>query len=239
MVSLCQCGCGGEIPWKKHHKQRPPSFLHGHNGKTAAHSADKMAARITPPDGWIRPTGLCECGCGLATPIATHTRASIGHYSGFPVRFIRGHNPRGKRAHGWKGGRKRTSGGYWLLYRPEHPNAQSGGYVFEHRIVWEDANGRLLRPNEDVHHIDGDPGNNDPNNLVALTKQQHMKLHSDREDTRHRKRRGQNNRFADPEQRRKQSEACRRSQGSPEARQLQSERMKIWWAERKKRISQG
>lgn len=79
---------------------------------------------------------------------------------------------------GWKGGRKRDPNGYWWLYRPDHPHTTKGGYVREHRIVWEETNGRLLRSDEDVHHIDGDRGNNDPSNLVALTKSQHMRLHN-------------------------------------------------------------
>jgi hypothetical protein len=34
---------------------------------------------------------LCECGCGLPTPIAQRNRKSIGHIKGQPVRFIQGH----------------------------------------------------------------------------------------------------------------------------------------------------
>src|SRR5712691_2773604 len=36
--------------------------------------------------------GLCECGCGLAAPIATQTMRRRGWIKGQPVRFIRGHN---------------------------------------------------------------------------------------------------------------------------------------------------
>lgn len=42
-----------------------------------------------------------------------------------------------------------------------------------------------------VHHIDHDPGNNDPSNLVILTKSEHARLHGrelqrfDREEARH------------------------------------------------------
>jgi ribosomal protein L40E len=41
-------------------------------------------------------TGLCECGCGEAAPIARMTRKSRGHVKGQPVRFILGHRNRGR-----------------------------------------------------------------------------------------------------------------------------------------------
>jgi len=39
---------------------------------------------------------LCECGCGRPAPIAKATYPSKGHVKGQPVRFITGHNHRGK-----------------------------------------------------------------------------------------------------------------------------------------------
>jgi len=67
--------------------------------------------------------------------------------------------------------------GYKYLYRPEHPNKTKHNYVAEHRIVAEQKIGRLLKPNEDVHHIDFNKLNNHPNNLSVLTKSEHIRLH--------------------------------------------------------------
>ena len=39
--------------------------------------------------------GLCRCGCGEPTPVATRTRSHLGHVKGRPIRFKRGHNVRG------------------------------------------------------------------------------------------------------------------------------------------------
>lgn len=64
----------------------------------------------------------------------------------------------------WKGGRTRC-GNYWYTYRPDHPAATIHGYVAEHRLAAEKTLGRLLTRKEVVHHIDGDPSNNDPGNL--------------------------------------------------------------------------
>ena len=46
-----------------------------------------------------------------------------------------------------------------------------------HRLVMHESD---PRPNEDelvVHHIDGDKGNNDPSNLIWMTKTEHLRYH--------------------------------------------------------------
>ena len=67
----------------------------------------------------------------------------------------------------WKGGRV-LIGGYWHLWIPDHPNASKRGYVAEHRWAVSALLGRPLAPQEVVHHIDGDPKNNDPDNLMLF-----------------------------------------------------------------------
>lgn len=64
----------------------------------------------------------------------------------------------------WKGGRYLV-GRYWYVWSPDHPNCTKAGYVAEHRLVQEAKIGRLLLPSEVVHHIDGNPQNNAPENL--------------------------------------------------------------------------
>ncbi|NBV27950.1 hypothetical protein EBS02_02870 [bacterium] len=54
---------------------------------------------------------------------------------------------------------------YVWVYLPDHPNAMSNGYVYEHRLVMERALGRFLRENEQVQHTDGNPHNNTITNL--------------------------------------------------------------------------
>jgi hypothetical protein len=63
------------------------------------------------------------------------------------------------------GGRIEDADGYVLLRRPEHPLANSGGYVREHRLVMEELLGRKLTKEEVVHHINGQKDDNRPENL--------------------------------------------------------------------------
>jgi hypothetical protein len=46
-----------------------------------------------------------------------------------------------------------------------------------HVVMMEERIGRRLRPDECVHHIDGNPANNDWNNLVFCTTAAHARLH--------------------------------------------------------------
>jgi len=46
-----------------------------------------------------------------------------------------------------------------------------------HRVVAEQGLGRKLKRNEVVHHLDGNKLNNDPDNLIVMTRQEHSRLH--------------------------------------------------------------
>lgn len=172
---------------------------------------------IQPPSGWVVPTGLCECGCGAKTPIAKQTHKARDQYYGFPLRFLRGHNTnllRGEKSPRWRGGRW-LHDGYWMVYLPDHPRANPNGYVPEHRLVWERTRG-YWPDGKDIHHIDGDRGNNDPSNLEKLDRDEHLREHSVSQRMRLIRSRNGRKRFSDPRERKKQSR-----------------RMKEWWAKRK------
>lgn len=72
----------------------------------------------------------------------------------------------------WKGGRHLDSKGYVHVYAPDHPAHMSKGYVFEHRLVMEKKLGRLLEPNENVHHLNGIRDDNRPENLELWVRKQ-------------------------------------------------------------------
>jgi 5-methylcytosine-specific restriction endonuclease McrA len=118
---------------------------------------------------------LCECGCGKPAPIAKITKKVWGHIKGVPVRFITGHNSRGKprpeyirekiresklgeRNPRWKGddateksGRQRAVRKYDIA-QCEHCGAKA----------------------TDRHHKDRNTKNNAPDNIQRLCRSCHM-----------------------------------------------------------------
>lgn len=73
------------------------------------------------------------------------------------------------------GGRKFTlrNNGYYA--------ASEGAREQLHRLVYEHHHRVTLDPDTDVHHKDHDKLNNDPSNLVAMTKAEHARLHGGKE----------------------------------------------------------
>ncbi len=69
---------------------------------------------------------------------------------------------------GWRGGRTKSSEGYVLIYKSEHPNHHQRNYVLEHRLIMEQEIGRYLYPWEVVHHINGVKDDNRIENLELL-----------------------------------------------------------------------
>lgn len=80
---------------------------------------------------------------------------------------------------------------YLWEFAPDHPfsPASCAQRVRKHRLVAEqylltnensvEINGkRYLKPEYDVHHIDGDKYNNAPNNLMVLTRSEHTRIHA-------------------------------------------------------------
>lgn len=74
--------------------------------------------------------------------------------------------------------RTKNQKGYWLIYRPGHPNAQNikgrhnKGRIFEHVFVMSEHLGRPLKKDETVHHKNGIRDDNRIENLELWKKGQ-------------------------------------------------------------------
>lgn len=110
------------------------------DGVTQRETAERLGLNRTTVERWCRRFGWRTQRTG--------PRAGSGHPN-------------------WLGGH-RMIGRYWYRYCPEHPHATLHRVVAEHRLVMEGMLGRFLDPHEVVHHRDGDPTNNDPENLVLF-----------------------------------------------------------------------
>lgn len=86
----------------------------------------------------------------------------------------------------YTGGYTVNYGGYLYELCPFHPKANPFGFVPQHRLVLERHLGRFLKSDEQVHHIDENPLNNDIENLVVLSRSAHFRLHRQKEfESRH------------------------------------------------------
>lgn len=87
---------------------------------------------------------------------------------------------RGDQSPSWRGGRVFLGSGrkYIGIRNPDHPYANSYGYVMEHRLVMEEHLGRRLEPGEIIHHINGDPRDNRIENLILFaSRSKHTAFH--------------------------------------------------------------
>jgi len=71
----------------------------------------------------------------------------------------------------------KVGGGRIAVYVPDHVGANCRGYILRSRYVMEQKLGRILGPNECVHHKDKNKLNDDPDNLELKSRGGHTKHH--------------------------------------------------------------
>lgn len=91
--------------------------------------------------------------------------------------------PRGRRPKDWR----KELAGYILVRAPKgHPGARHDGSIYEHRLVMEEHLGRVVYPEEVVHHINGVRDDNRIENLqLRRSRAEHGHGHERIEDVMH------------------------------------------------------
>jgi len=188
MARSCICGCGmpvagatrryvqghqsrGRTPWNK--GKAWPADVRAK--MSAAHMGKPPANKGANPGRF--ESRLCACGCGQQV-------TGWSYHRGAPKRFLSGHNSRLPEACKPP-----------LLRGADHPNFRNGltvrrrdGRVLvaladgrriprSHLVAERLLLGRKVREDEVVHHRDGNPANDATDNLVVLTRAEHVRLH--------------------------------------------------------------
>ena len=113
---------------------------------------------------------LCGCGCGqLRTRYDKKGRLCF---------YINHHAQTGEMHPNFNNGKNKNKAGYIRLFRPEHRFADPNGWVYEHRIVFEEYYQCCLIPKiSAIHHKNDVKDDNRIENLEGMSRRQHKALH--------------------------------------------------------------
>jgi len=183
VVKLCECGCGQPVSIAKYSfkgrnyiKGQPVRFISGHNarlGKCTHPKFDWSDLKELYVKQQLSSNDISKIkGCHIGSVSYQLQAMGIPRRSAHEGQMIYFNRTPHSHYQTWKGGRHYQNG-YILIYQPEHPRANSTGYIFEHRLVMEQKLGRHLLRSEKVHHLNGIRDDNRPENLELMSLSSH------------------------------------------------------------------
>ena len=54
--------------------------------------------------------------------------------------------------------------------------------AMHYRQIWEEYNNKTIPKDYEIHHVDGNRKNNDPNNLICVSIEEHLRIHFEQKD---------------------------------------------------------
>lgn len=196
---LCYCGCGGKTNMATISRYKdgivtgyPLKYIRGHaqRGKPRSLETKKKISRMLNKSNRnqykslndnslvTNIDGLCFCGCGEKTKVATYTDVDAGVIAGYPQKYVIGHNHRGsinsvesnkKRSVTLKATYRKNNdviispfipdlvvrmrNGRWYCANPKNPNSSTT----HAKAVYEYVTGETIPKQMRVHHKNGDP----------------------------------------------------------------------------------
>ncbi len=167
-----------ECEWcgKAVRRRRSPATLRGGKPRFCSQRCNGASRKGT--GGGPTPNYEYDCVvCGM------HCRTYRSPSAAHPVTCslkCTGVKQRGDGNGSFSGGRHVATNGYARVLMPDHPAADTRGYVFEHRAVMETVLGRRLIRGEVVHHINHIRDDNRPENLrLFASHSEHIKFHAE------------------------------------------------------------
>jgi hypothetical protein len=158
MTGLCECGCGdpARIAERTHSREgvfkgEPLRFLRGHQTRVMRKHHPTLICAWCGEPFVVMPYRIKEGASYCSVTCSSAAKA-------------------GERHPNYKGGLC-FSGGRWRVW------CRDGTVVLYSRAVMAAKIGRLLRPDEIVHHENEDPSDDGEENLRIVTYAEHLELH--------------------------------------------------------------
>ncbi len=125
------------------------------------------------------PYGYCHCGCGKESPIASRTRKDMGHKIGEPTLYLPGHWNKGRPLGEY--GRTKLSvdrmGAKHHNWKGSNALKQAGNRRARRLFKLGSACVDCGKPPKHRHHVDENPLNNNPENVISLCRRCHLVRH--------------------------------------------------------------